>query len=655
MAAPNQERVVVPENLRKQLAIAVRSIQWSYAIFWSLSSTQQGELEWRDGYYNGDIRTRKTVQSGEVNADKLSLQRSQQLRELYESLKEGESDLGTNKRPSAALSPDDLTDLEWYYMVCMSYTFKFGQVDCLPRRALVSGQSIWLCNAQNADSKVFCRSLLAKSASIQTVICFPHMGGVIELGTNDKVEEDPNLIQHIKTCLLEIAKPACSEKSSSEQHSKDYDEDQIGVNVMTKHHEIVDATMDFSTLCPDTEKIGFDYEMVNGLHKSISEEFNICSPDDCSNDCCGNNHQADDSVMMDEENNVTAASPVRSWYFVDDDVSQCIHDSINSTGCISQAFANNEKTVEKINSQSVQELQDCNDTKFSSLDLGGDADDEDLHFKRTLLVILNSSPRTFKGTHTHCRSSFAAWKPEGRTDDYRPPSPQKTLKKALLIMPCMRDKTPQETLKDVGKDCPSQAAEKTKENEHYLAIRSILPSISKIDKTCILNDTIEYLKELATRVEELESCINLAESDQKIRRRYSDVMERTSDNYETKRHDDSKKKPWGVNINKRKACDIDETEPEPCKVIPEDNNPSLDMKVSIREHEVEIDMRCPWREYLLLDIMDAINNLNLDTHTVQSSTLDGILSVTLTSKFRGAEFASARMIKQALRRTIGIC
>lgn len=38
----NQERV--PENLRKQLALAVRSIQWSYAIFWSISPRQPGYL-----------------------------------------------------------------------------------------------------------------------------------------------------------------------------------------------------------------------------------------------------------------------------------------------------------------------------------------------------------------------------------------------------------------------------------------------------------------------------------------------------------------------------------------------------------------------------------------------------------------------------------
>lgn len=36
----NQKRV--PESLKKQLALAVRSIQWSYAIFWTISDTQPG-------------------------------------------------------------------------------------------------------------------------------------------------------------------------------------------------------------------------------------------------------------------------------------------------------------------------------------------------------------------------------------------------------------------------------------------------------------------------------------------------------------------------------------------------------------------------------------------------------------------------------------
>ncbi|KAL5822049.1 hypothetical protein ACOSQ3_023931 [Xanthoceras sorbifolium] len=71
-------------------------------------------IEWGDGYYNADINTRKTVPAMELKADKIGFQRSQQLRELYASLLEGETEQ-VNKRPSAALSPEDLTDAEWYY------------------------------------------------------------------------------------------------------------------------------------------------------------------------------------------------------------------------------------------------------------------------------------------------------------------------------------------------------------------------------------------------------------------------------------------------------------------------------------------------------------------------------------------------------------
>lgn len=62
----------------------------------------------------------------EVKADKMGLQRSEQLRELYASLLEGETDQQT-KRPNASLSPEDLTDAEWYYLVCMSFVFNPGQ------------------------------------------------------------------------------------------------------------------------------------------------------------------------------------------------------------------------------------------------------------------------------------------------------------------------------------------------------------------------------------------------------------------------------------------------------------------------------------------------------------------------------------------------
>lgn len=78
-------------------------------------------LVWGNGYYNGSIKTRKTTQPAEVTAEEAALERSQQLRELYETLLAGES--STEARACTALSPEDLTETEWFYLMCVSFSF----------------------------------------------------------------------------------------------------------------------------------------------------------------------------------------------------------------------------------------------------------------------------------------------------------------------------------------------------------------------------------------------------------------------------------------------------------------------------------------------------------------------------------------------------
>ncbi|XP_023636933.1 transcription factor MYC1 [Capsella rubella] len=220
--------------LRKKLALAVRSVQWNYAIFWSSSLTQPGVLEWGEGCYNGDMKKRKKSYESHY---KYGLQRSKQLRKLYLSMLEGDNGTTVSTthdehnddeehncdRTSMMLSPDDLSDEEWYYLVSMSYVFSPSD-QCLPGRASATGETIWLCNAQYAENKLFSRSLLARSASIQTVVCFPYLGGVIELGVTELISEDYSLLQHIKTCLLEI--PV--------HHNKD-DEKKMGIMTSEGH------------------------------------------------------------------------------------------------------------------------------------------------------------------------------------------------------------------------------------------------------------------------------------------------------------------------------------------------------------------------------------------------------------------------------------
>ncbi|KAM2227647.1 hypothetical protein ACFXTI_014433 [Malus domestica] len=656
--------MAVPENLRKQLALAVRSIQWSYGIFWSISARQPGVLEWGDGYYNGDIKTRKTVQAIELNADQMGLQRSEQLRELYESLSAGEASPQA-RRPSASLSPEDLADTEWYYLVCMSFVFNIGQG--LPGRTLANGKPTWLCNAHYADSKVFSRSLLAKfaqneelkhlfsvwfsfdawictchpqSASIQTVVCFPFLGGVIEIGVTELVLEDPSLIQHVKTSFLEAPYPIIASKRTNPSAGSTRNDNDLACAVL------------------DDDVVDTKFIPVVGC-----QEMDVTSPDDSSN-CLGHpNQPVDDSFIAEGMNR--GASQVQSWQFMDDEISNFVHHSMDSSDCISQTLVYPEKVLfgpktEKVNDH-PHELKECNNTKMTSSDPQGN----DLQYQSVLSALLKSSHQLVLGPHfrnSHQESSFASWKRGWFVKCWtqRGGTPQKLLKKILFEVPQMHvdcvlvspaDKSNvngvwrPEANESGTNHALSERRRREKLNERFCILKSMVPSVSKEDKVSILDDAIEYLKDLEKRVEELESLQEPTDSEAKIKRKLQDTVERTSDNCCNTKISNGKKPI----VYKRKASDMDETEPEINHIVSK-NSSSDNITVNMTNKDVLIEMKFPWREGVLLEIMDTTSRLHLDTHSVQSSTADGILSLTIKSRFRGTSIASTGTIKQALHR-----
>nr|AKI33574.1 basic helix-loop-helix protein 062A [Gossypium arboreum] len=622
----HQERV--PMNLKKQLALAVRNIQWSYAIFWSISTRQPGVLEWGDGYYNGDIKTRKTVQAVELNTDQLSLQRSEQLRQLYESLSAGESSPQA-KRPSAALSPEDLTDTEWYYLVCMSFVFNIGQG--LPGRTLSSGQPVWLCNAHCADSKVFGRSLLAKSASIQTVVCFPFSGGVVELGVTDLVLEDLSLIQRVKTLFLDDPQPIVSNRS-------------IQIDGMNN-----DLT------CPALDPLILATKLSPILG---CEQLETVSPDD-SPDGLEPKQSREDSLLIEGING--GASQVQSWQFMDEEFSNCVHHSLNSSDCISQTIADHRKAVplcQGKNDNGLQDVEECNQTKLTSFDRQND----DRHFHEVLSALFKSSHPLILGPqfrNSNKESSFIRWQKNGlvKPQKERDETPQKLLKKILFSVPHMHDRglieSPEtNAVRDAawrpeadeicGNHVLSERKRREKINERLMILKSLVPANNKADKVSILDVTIEYLQALERRVAELESCRKL-EARTKI--------ERTSDDYGNNKTNNGKK----PSLSKRKAYDlVDEADQEIGYVASKDGSTD-NVTISMNNKELLIEFKCPWREGILLEIMDALSILNLDCHSVQSSTTEGILSLTIKSKYQGSSVAKAGPIEQALQRIASKC
>ncbi|KAF3778941.1 Transcription factor GLABRA 3 [Nymphaea thermarum] len=647
-----QSQQEVPANkLRRQLGAAVQSLQWSYAILWSFSS-EKGVLEWGDGFYNGDIKTRKTVSTMELSAEQMGLQRSRQLRDLYEVLSVGDGNQ-QSKRPCASLSPEDLTDTEWFYMVCMSFVFTPGQG--MPGRTCAAGHHIWLCDAHYADSKEFTRSLLAKSAGIQTVVCFPHVDGVLEFGVNELVAEDPSLVQHILTFFPEVSKPACSEQSTfSPQKSNDDDDDRDITNLDSEQApsmptEKVGQVVGCKQLAEDhivsfnskalKERTDFEHNVANVSHIVIRE---VASPGNSSNEN-GPHQQLDDSFMLDE---LTDTCQVHHWQHVDEETSEGAHGSINSSDCISQSFINNEKLSNSIHNeklhQYMHQLQECTHSKFNS-DTDGNGNS---HYSRTLSTILHNSlglkhVDTSRGfsfessfSNGHSETGFSRWRKGVSYQLQLIDTPQRLLKKALFEVASLHHKHSLNQEKchsedDLQRDenlggghILSEERRREKLNEQFIVLRSFVPSINKflqLDKASLLGDTIEYLKELERKVEELETFKELVG-----RKRYPDVAERTSDNYAntmaSKKHCKAE----------RNASTCNEPKSEIQWVLCKDS--ITDVMVTVTEADVAVEIQCPWRESLLLEIVQAMNELQLDSQSVESSIVDSIFKLSLKAK-----------------------
>ncbi|XP_027341659.1 transcription factor EGL1-like [Abrus precatorius] len=629
---------MVPDNMKKQLALAVRSIQWSYAIFWTDSTTQPGVLSWGEGYYNGDIKTRKTSQGVELNSDQMGLQRSEQLRELFKSLKTAETNPQT-KRPSAALSPEDLTDAEWYYLVCMSFVFNIGQG--LPGRTLAKGQPIWLNNADSSDCRVFSRSLLAKSASIQTVVCFPFLEGVIELGTSDQVSEDLSLIQRIRTSFLNT----------------------LCVNVPNKSGATLKSRNEEDVACVAFDHNAYNVESIPEVGYGI---INTTSPNGSSN-ALQANQPPDETFTV--EKITSGTSQVQSWQVMDDELSNCVHNSMNSSDCISQTLASPKKIASALKGDNpsapcARDLQKCSNTKMTVVDPLSD----DWHYQRVLSSLLKGSDQLLMGTHfqnIHQESSFVSWRKEGAMNCQWPRAgtSQNLLKKVLFEVPRMHldgllesqeENDYKEGMRleadEIGMNhVLSERRRRAKLNERFLTLRSMVPSISKDDKVSILDDAIEYLKKLEKRIEELEAQRGVKDIESGTKRSPQDMMERTSDHYYNKTNNGKK-----AVVKKRKACGIEET-------VREINSDTLrgsstnDVAVFTSNNEIVIEMKCPSRAGRLMEIMEAVNSLNIDFNSVQSTEADGNLYLTIKSVFTGPTIATAKRIKQTLQKVAFKC
>ncbi|ONH93608.1 hypothetical protein PRUPE_8G242100 [Prunus persica] len=605
MAAPPSS-----SRLRSMLQASVQSVQWTYSLFWQICP-QQGILVWSDGYYNGAIKTRKTVQPMEVSAEEASLQRSQQLRELYDSLSAGETNQPPARRPCASLSPEDLTESEWFYLMCVSFSFPPGVG--LPGKAYARRQHVWLTGANEVDSKTFSRAILAK-----TVVCIPLLDGVVELGTIERDEEE--------------------EDQEEDEEAESDSEAETGRN----GQPVAPGPNPPAVSAPAAEPSEL-------MQLEMSEDIRLGSPDDASNN-------------LDSDFHLLAVSQSR----------------VNPADQQRQADSYRAESTRRW--PSVQEplssgLQPPPQGPLALEELTHD----DTHYSETVSTILQRQATRWTDSSStdqvaySAQSAFIKWTTRVEHHMLVPieGTSQWLLKYILFSVPFLHTKyrdenspkshegdastrlrkgTPQDELS--ANHVMAERRRREKLNERFIILRSLVPFVTKMDKASILGDTIEYVKQLRKKIQDLEARNVQMEDDQRSRssgeihrsnsmkelRSGLTVVERTrvgppgSDKRKLRIVEGS----GGAAVAKPKM--MEESPPSPPPPPPQSSPTPMvtgtSLEVSIIESDGLLELQCPYREGLLLDIMQTLRELRIETTVVQSSLNNGFFVAELRAKVK---------------------
>ena len=151
-----------------------------------------------------------------------------------------------------------------------------------------------------------------------------------------------------------------------------------------------------------------------------------------------------------------------------------------------------------------------------------------------------------------------------------------------------------------------------------------------MDRASILGDTIEYVKELRRRIQELESRARLVDSNPKMM-----AQPPPAASTETKRGHHTGGgylARAGIAAEASGSC-CNSSVVEPPAVAGD-----TEVQVSIIGSDALLELRCPYREGLLLRVMQALHQeLRLEVTSVQASSAGDVLLAELRAKVSAME------------------
>lgn len=190
-----------------------------------------------------------------------------------------------------------------------------------------------------------------------------------------------------------------------------------------------------------------------------------------------------------------------------------------------------------------------------------------------------------------------------------------------------RKGTPQEELS--ANHVLAERRRREKLNERFIILRSLVPFVTKMDKASILGDTIEYVKQLRKKIQDLEARTRQLEQLDHLWTRSGELGD-PQRNVVTNTSDKRKMRiVEGSRGAKPKAV---ESVPVPAPLPMANVDEGAQVEVSIIECDALVELQCKYREGLLLDVMQKLRELRVEITTVQSSLNNGVFVGELRAK-----------------------
>nr|XP_027189967.1 basic helix-loop-helix protein A isoform X2 [Cicer arietinum] len=480
--------------------------------------------------------------------------------------------------------------VQWTY----SLFWQLCPQQLLPGKAYTRRQHVWLTGANEVDSKTFSRAILAKIPTIMYTMADPPS---TNLNQDDMDEDDEE------------------EEEEEDEDEESGSEDETG----GRNRRATSMTTGMT-------------EPSELMQIEMPEDIRVGSPNDGSNNLDSNFHLL---AVSNQGNPPGQVESIQRWGPIEDPMGNSQHLQLSSS----------------VLHQPLEELRQ-----------------QDTHYSQTVSNILQNNSTQSPSINFITYSTHSSFTITNSTNHHfhAPPPDSATsqwlLKYILFTVPYLHtknhDETSPQTRDTTGTDPSSRLRTKgtpqdelsanhvlaerrrrEKLNERFIILRSLVPFVTKMDKASILGDTIEYLKQLRRKIQDLETRNRQIETEQ----------QQTKKNGVTVMVGPSEKKKMRIveecGATRAKAVEVVET------VI------VTSVQVSIIESDALLEIECPQREGLLLDVMQMLREMRIEVIGVQSSlnNNNGVFVAELRAKVKdngNGKKVSIVEVKRALNQII---